>query len=253
MITRRRRRSVRRVSAVRRVSRRRVRRNPSIRRAKRPSPPKMTPAMRRKIGLAVKAANRRRAASRGVVARVSSRVRSVIRRRPTMTVARRSGRRSISRSSLGGGSITSTFKSAFSKPMLMKVAGAIGASMGVGYIFKNYGAKLPMANSKYGRVGYSLALPIAAAFLVRKKAPAVAEGLVIGALVMAVTEVIRMSRSTTGGVLAAYPSDMQVTNVKQLPGFGVAGELGFNAYPTSVGTMGTRLNSPAFPTGIWGN
>lgn len=205
--------------------------------------------MRAKISRAVKAANRRRAASRGVVARSVSRVRSII-RRPGGAVARRSTRRSVSR--FGGGGGINSIKSAFGKPMLMKAGGAIAASMGVGYILKNYGAKLPMASSKYGRVIYSLAIPIGAAMLLRKKAPDLAQGLVIGGLVMAVTELIRANNSASGTVLSSYPEGMRVSKVSELPGFGVAGELGFNAYPTSVNTIGSRVNSPAFAPNIWG-
>lgn len=237
-------------------SRRRVRRNPNVstrrrRRTSRPSPPKMTTAMRAKISRAVKAANRRRASAPRGIARL-------FRRRSTSSaVARRSSyraparrffrRRSGGGSRFGGGSLVGAFKSALSKDLLFKAGGAVGASLGVGLLLQRYGSSLPMSNNKWGRVAYSVGIPIAAAYLVRKKNRSLAEGMVIGGLVMGINALISTVRATASpGTVGAYP---------RVSDFSVAGELGpsnFSYYPQpgNRNLVGTPMNG-AFSNSAW--
>jgi hypothetical protein len=248
------------VAAVSRPRRaRRVRRNP----------PKMTPAMRKKISLAVKRANRARA-SRPVAARRSSR------RRTTMVVARRSSgtsaaiRRKISlgvrranrsgRSS-SGGSVMSRGKGIIGmvgKDTLMIAGGAVAASFGTGLVLNKFGHMLPGLNAaapktrEIARAGYSLALPLGVAYLIRNKQRRIAEGLVIGGVIMAFNGLIRaFAPATTTTTVAQGP----VGNFYETAGMGLAGEipLGLGEYIQGAdpGTLGQDLNSQAFPDSAW--
>lgn len=216
------------VYRTRRVTRRRV----SHRRRRVHANPSHSPAMRRKISLAV---------------RRSFRSRALTPRRSGGGVSRSSRRRSggLRRSSFGGGSLMSSFRSALSRPLLMKAGGAVLASFGTGLILNKFGAKLPFANNQYGRILYTLGIPVAAAFAIRRKSRDLAEGLVIGGLVMTINTLMQgfrpMITAATGGAVGAYA---------------VAGELGqgsFGYYPQSVAdTQGLGGSNIAFPASAWG-
>lgn len=192
------------------------------------NPPKMSTAMRRKVSMGVRRANARR--------------RSPVRRfgRAAGGVASR----------FGGGSIVQSFKSALSSGMLMKAGGAVGASLGVGYILNKWGAKLPLANNQYGRVLYTFGVPVLLAYAVRKKSPTLAEGLVIGGLVMSINTLMQGFKAATAATVAA-PAAAPAT----VGSFAVAGELGsgtFGYYPQGM-TDGRGLggSNVAFPQSAW--
>lgn len=185
--------------STRRRARRSVRRNPTVkvRRSRHHSP-----AMRRKISLAVKRANRLRASGGGrrrSVAVIRTAPRRSLRRR-SVSVARRSARRSFRRFSGGGGGIS--IKSLLSKDILMTASGAISASFLTTWLLRTYGSKLPMANTLAGRVGYKLAIPFAGAYVANKflKQRQVAQGMLIGGVVMAINEIIANFNRPAGAV-----------------------------------------------------
>lgn len=166
-----------------------------------------SPAMRAKIGRAVKLAMARRRSGGGSarpVRRVSRRRRSVAvvhtrpisRRRRSVRafggVARRRSfrRRGARRFGGGGGGAGSLIKQLTSRQTLSLAGGAIGASFVTTYILSNYGAKLPGATSQYGRIFYKLAIPTAGAFLVKKVNRDAATGMLVGGIVMAVNDLI---------------------------------------------------------------
>lgn len=147
-----------------------VRRNPVARR--RSGGRSHSPAMRRKISLAVKAANRRR--SGGVVRRSYSAV-----------------RRRFSRGGGGGGiSLSNPFKAIFSKQTLWTAGGAVASSFVTQYILSRYSAQLPLANQLVGRVAYKLIIPFAGAVAAKKINRDFASGMIIGGAVMAINEII---------------------------------------------------------------
>lgn len=257
--SRRSRRRVARSRAGRFVSRRRVRRNPSprrrrarivyrtrtrvIRRRVHSNPGHHSPAMRRKIGLAVKRAMAARRRG-GAVSRRSA--------RRSVTVIRRSSRRRFGGggSSFGGGSLISSFKSALSKGMLMKAGGAVGGTLLVSYALRRFGDKMPLANHPYGRCIYTLGIPVAAAYFVRRKNRDLAEGLVIGGLVMTINTLIAGFRPGGAALPAAAPA------AAPLGSYSVAGELGtgqpFSYYPQGMDdphAMGG--GNAAFPSSAW--
>ncbi|MDE2105990.1 MAG: hypothetical protein KGL39_52695 [Patescibacteria group bacterium] len=212
--------------AHRRIRRRRVHRNPS-------HPPRMTPAMRRKVSAGVRRyyASRHRSHSTAVVRHV-----------------RHSVRRSYR--SFGGGSLVGSFKSALGKPMLVKAGGAVLASFGTGYIMNRWGASLPLASNKWGKLVYTFGLPVIGAYLIRRKSPNLAEGLVIGGLVMSINSLMQ---SFNIGAIAGSSTPTTTATVSR---YAVAGELGprmFAAYPQAMAHPAAALggSNVAFPTSAW--
>jgi hypothetical protein len=134
--------------------------------------------------------------------------------------------------------------------MLMKAGGAVAASLGVGYALNKWGAKLPLANNQYGRVLYTFGIPVLLAYAVRKKSPTLAEGLVIGGLVMSINTLMQGFKAATAAAPAAAPA--------AVGSYAVAGELGsgsfgaFSYYPQGT-TDGRGLggSNVAFPNSAW--
>lgn len=154
----------------------------------------------------------------------------------------------MSRSSFGGGSLVGSFKSAFSRGLVTKAGGAVAASFVTGYVLNRWGASLPMATNKWGRVGYSVGIPILGAYLVRRKSRDLAEGMVIGGLVMGINALVSQVRASTAsapasvGSYGAYP---------RVAGLGVAGELGYGFYPNRPGNVGAVVNTSPFSNSAW--
>lgn len=184
-----------------------IRRNPVARRRSRTH----SPAMRAKISRAVKAANRRRGGSRSLGLRVRSVARRVRHSRAGRAIARRYHRS-------GGFSGGLSLKTLISRQVLMTASGAISASFMTSWLLRTYGAKLPMANTMWGRIGYKLAIPFAGAYLAKRfaKQHDLAHGLIIGGVVMAVNDLIasfnapHVAAGTVAGVggPADYASNM---------------------------------------------
>lgn len=146
-----------------------------------------------------------------------------------------------------------SLKSAFARGTIMKAAGAVTASLGVGFFLNKFGARLPFASNRYGRMAYYVGIPILAAFAVNKvtkgKHRDFAEGLVIGGLVLGINAAITAAKS--GGSMANYTGP--ANRVNQL---GLAGELGatrsMGFYPTVAGDLGTNMSTgAAFQHSAW--
>lgn len=167
---------------ARRTTRRRTVRRTVARSAARTS--SISPALRAKISRGVKLANARRRSGGGIARRVFS-----------SSPARRSASRRSSGGlmRMGGGNPLTKI---FSKEILMTGGGAVAASLATGYLLANYGSKLPLATQTYGPLIYHLAIPTAGYMLTRKKAPAFANGLLIGGIVMAVNDIMKMTGTT---------------------------------------------------------
>lgn len=119
----------------------------------------------------------------------------------------------------------------------MKAGGAVIASLGTGLVLNRWGASLPMATNKWGRVAYSVLIPVTGAFLVRKYSRSLAEGMVIGGLVMGINAIVQQVRAGTVAGVGNYP---------ELEDMAVAGELSY--YPqggTSVGVPMTGAFAPS--------
>lgn len=121
---------------------------------------------------------------------------------------RRSGRRGYRRNPFGGmkgalGSVTGIF----SKENLAMVAGGVGATIVVAQVTGRWGEKLPLWKKSDGGLNpvgvalYDIALPVAAAALVRKYAPNVAKGLVLGGLISAARDALQLFAPATSVAL----------------------------------------------------
>lgn len=110
------------------------------------------------------------------------------------------------------------FKAIMSKNTLKVAAGAVGGSVAAEFIINKWGTSLPGAStSPYAQTFYRAAIPLAAAYAVRKFDRDIAQGLIIGAAISVITDMVRYA----------------TTNVAALQGLGLAGELnGFAAAPS---------------------
>ena len=139
-------------------------------------------------------------------------------------------------------------KGAFSKPLLMKAGGAVLASFGTGMLLQKFGASLPGSNTTWGRAAYATGIPIVAAVLIRNKSRDLAEGMMIGGLVMGINAIIQTVKPAAVPVapVSAYPN---------ISGYGVAGELGremgYSWYPGHTTNMGMQVNASPFTNSAW--
>lgn len=244
---------------VRRSRARRRHRNPVAKRSKHHSP-----AMRAKIGRAVRAAMRgrkssggsRRSVRRSSARRRSSR-RSIIRVAPMAVTRRRRSyrpkairrRRSGSRRgfSFGGGGIG--IKSLFDKQTLMVAGGAVGGQFLTRFVLGKFGGSLPMLRNgdgtvnQYGLIGYQLIIPLAGAFVVKRFNPTLAKGLLLGGVISAINSGLNLVQG-----LALAPSATSGTG-EYLDARGV------NALPpgyAAVDQFSSAMNpSPAFTGDAW--
>jgi hypothetical protein len=138
------------------------------------------------------------------------------------------------------------FRSALSRPLLMKAGGAVAASFGTGWILNRWGATLPFSQNQYGRILYTLGIPVLGAILVRRQSRDLAEGLVIGGLVMTINTLMQGFRTAA----LATPAPARVGD------YAVAGELGtgtFGYYPQGMSdASGLGGANVAFPVSAWG-
>lgn len=140
----------------------------------------------------------------------------------------------------------SSFRSALSKPLLAKAGGAVVASIGTGYIMGRFGSMLPMSSNPYVRAFYTLGIPVLGAWAIRRRAPHVAEGMVIGGLVMTINSL--MTQFNIGAIGAPAPAP-----APSLGSYAVAGELGnFSYYPQSpADARGLGGSNVAFAPSAW--
>jgi hypothetical protein len=150
----------------------------------------------------------------------------------------------------------SSLKGLLSKDILVVSAGAISASIGTGFIMGKFGGMLPGASNKYGNIAYQLAIPLGAAYLLRKKYKNFATGLAVGGVVMAITAV--MKSGLVGGSAATVVQG-PMGNFYAVKPMGLAGEIGrgtrtLGTYigPKTYNTIPAAVNTPVFGAGAWG-
>lgn len=238
------------------------------RRRYRKNPPKMTPALRAKIGRRVKAAMRAKKMGGHRRTRTRTRVRTVVRRSAPVVRYRTRTRRIVRyrarrhamarrhhrRRSAGsrGVSIPIGVKSVFSKDTLTIAGGAIGSGLLTSIVLNRFGTMLPMSGSPIGGIFYRLAIPVGGAYVVNKflKQRKLAEGMIIGGVVLALNQVINLYLPQVGAAVNATPA----------PAIAPTGEyLGalppMNASYDATSTFGAPPSSissePAFPDSAW--
>lgn len=214
------------VVSRRRSSRRRsARRNPPAAPKRRPGVKgyKTPEATKRKISLAVKRANAARKRGGGFFGGGGGKSR------------RRSGGsrgRSLTRFIPGKGAIGKLFSSTTVKTAL----GAVGAGFFTSLVVNRFGSHLPGIAHPIGRVGWRLALPLVGAALVRRYDRDIANGMIIGAAVSGINELIR--------IVSGSPATVPVVTNRPMAanGAGMVGSGGrgasFNGYAGDVGYLG---------------
>ena len=148
-----------------------------------------------------------------------------------------------------------------SKDTLQIAGGAVVASIGTGMLLNKL-TFLPFINAvapktrELARGAYSTLIPIGAAFLIRRKAPKIAEGLVIGGLIMGINSLIRSFAPVAPTAIVQGPMG-NFYEVGRNMGVSLAGEVplsgGMNEYisGTNPGSIKGDLSTSVFPASAW--
>ncbi len=119
-----------------------------------------------------------------------------------------------------------TAKQLVSKDTLMVAGGAVLGGLATSFVWSRFGPtkvdstghvvakaatdfKLPGSNSQYGPLLYSLLIPVAGAYALRKAQPKLAQGLIIGGAVLLIQNVVAIAQSklsVTAGTAVAGTS-----------------------------------------------
>lgn len=168
-----------------------------------------------------------------------------------------------------GGNLVSSVKGVFSKDNLTLAAGAIAATVVTNQIVSRFGDKLPLINSanpttkKIGVIAYDVGLPVLGAYLVRRSSPALARGMVLGALVNVINDTLKMfspgAYSQLYSPTASVGAYLNYQSVPQsllpvggpVPATRPPGYSGMNALANVRPTNGALDNSRAFPSDAW--
>ena len=188
---------------------------------------------------------------------------------PRRRHARRNPYRRHARRNPFGGNLMSSVSGVFSKDNLTLAAGAIAATVVTNQIVSRFGDKLPLINStndttrKVGVITYDVGLPVLGAYLVRRTSPALAKGMILGALVNVINDTLKMfspgAYSTLYSPVQSTGAYLNYQNVPRsllpvgatIPSTRTPGYSGMNALSTVRPTNGALDNSRAFPADAW--
>lgn len=136
----------------------------------------------------------------------------------------------------------------FSGPTLAMGGGAVGASILSNFVVGKVGVHLPAINNGFGRAFYSLFIPIGGAVLLRKMAPNLARGMVIGGLANAFGQIV----TTTNLLPAAAASPAAIAAPSAPPPSPAipSGTAATSVYLSSHRGMGEYLAGP-FAESAW--
>ncbi len=230
------------------------------------NPPKMTPAMRKKISLAVKRSIRARGSrptirrSSPVRLRTRTRTRTIV-RRVTGSPVRSFRRRRSNRTALIGTSLASVF----SQRTLLVAGGAVGAGLLTTYVVNRFASNLPGAATPLGNIAYKLAIPIAGAFLVKRFNRHLAEGMIIGGAVLAINQAINTYAPQIPAAISGTGAYLNSNGMRGLPGAYLPARRGVGAYLHGMPHMNASYDAtsafgaapsvydsePAFPNSAW--
>jgi len=171
---------------------------------------------------------------------------------------RRRTRRNAYRMNPLGGNILSQVKGVFSKENLTIAGGGVAATILTNYLLSMKKADkvtsvLPMGETpetqKMVRIAYAVGIPVLGAILTRKASPALAKGMVFGALINGVVEGIKgyaPEFAKTAG-LAEYLEYTPMSALNGTPGYSAINQF------SNVRPMNSAFaNSSAFPADAWG-
>ncbi len=179
-------------------------------------------------------------------------------RKTAFIMARNPRRRRSYRMNPLGGNILSQVKGVFSKENLTIAGGGVAATILTNYLLMMKKADkttsvLPMGSTpetqKMARIAYAVGIPVLGAILTRKMNPALAKGMVFGALINGVVESIKgyaPEFAKTAG-LAEYLEYTPMSAVGATPGYSAINQF------SNVRPMNSAFsNSSAFPADAWG-
>ena len=151
-----------------------------------------------------------------------------------------------------GGNILSQVKGVFSKENLTIAGGGIAATILTNKLLSMTNLPMPTdANQqKLAKIGYAVGVPVLGAILTRKFSPALAKGMVFGALINGITEVIKgYAPAETKKALgfAEYLDYTPMSAVGATPGYSA-----INQFSTVRPMNSAFSNSSAFPADAWG-
>lgn len=230
-------------------SRRRVRRNP----------PKMTPAMRKKIGARIRALHRAGKYRKSRPAR-SSKSRAVVRRSGGSVSVRRSVRRVSRRRSSGG--ISRSFSGGMlglgailSKDNLLMASGALGATFLTNYTVALITPKLPasLQNNPFVNAAIKLTVAGVTAKVVSRWSRPMAQGVLIGGALVVANDLIRKYAMVgTSGTAAQYLGGNRAPISQYLGGRPAIGPVSPTANTFSQrGMNGVYTGGSAFKSDAW--
>lgn len=100
----------------------------------------------------------------------------------------------------------------FTRDNLALAGGALGASLVSNLLVSRFNRFLPGVNTALGRTTYNVGLPIVTAIILRRWAPNVAKGMIIGGLANGLGQVVTATNLLpAGGAMAALPAAPTLT------------------------------------------
>lgn len=99
-----------------------------------------------------------------------------------------------------------SLRNIFAGPTLAMGGGAVGASVVSNFVIGKVGTHLPGINNGFGRAVYNLFIPVAGAWALKRVAPNVARGMVIGGLANAFGQIVTTTNLLPAGGGAPTPS-----------------------------------------------
>lgn len=135
-----------------------------------------------------------------------------VNKNPMKRSRRSRSRRRHSRRSFFGVRSNPAMSGIFTRDNLAIAGGAVGASLVSNLVVSKANRFLPGVNTALGRTGYNVGIPILAAILVRKWAPNIAKGMIIGGLANGIGQIVTATNLLpTGGAIASAPSAPSLT------------------------------------------
>ena len=187
-------------------------------------------------------------------------------RKSALIVARNPRRRRSYRMNPLGGNILSQVKGVFSKENLTIAGGGVAATLLTNYLLlmkrkqkDDKGVEtevsfLPMGktpeNTKMIRIAYAVGIPVLGAILTRKASPALAKGMVFGALINGILEGIKGYASEENKKALGLNEYLEYTPMSALNG--TPGYSAINQFSNVRPMNSAFANSSAFPADTWG-
>jgi len=187
-------------------------------------------------------------------------------RKSALIVARNPRRRRSYRMNPLGGNILSQVKGVFSKENLTIAGGGVAATLLTNYLLMmkrkqkdDKGVEtevsfLPMGktpeNTKMIRIAYAVGIPVLGAILTRKASPALAKGMVFGALINGILEGIKGYASEENKKALGLAEYLEYTPMSALNG--TPGYSAINQFSNVRPMNSAFANSSAFPADAWG-